>query len=92
MANSIFKLIHELKTVAVMALLQSLIYSLSVYGFRMVSVHNVKGAVGVDIFYSTLQFLMVYKISNKLHKKETVFAWIGIVIGATVGTVIGMRI
>jgi len=92
MANSIFKLIHELKTVAVMALLQSLIYSLSVYGFRMVSVHNVTGAVGVDILYSTLQFLMVYKISNKLHKKETVFAWIGIVIGATVGTVIGMRI
>ena len=92
MANSIFKLIQELKTVAVMALLQFLIYSLSVYGWRMVSAHNVAGAVGVNILYSTLQFLMVYKISNKLQKKDTVFAWLGIVIGASVGTIIGMRI
>ena len=92
MANSIFKLIQELKTVAVMALLQSLIYSLSVYGWRMVYTHNVPGAVGIDILYSTMQFLMVYKISTKLQKQDTIFAWIGIVIGATVGTIIGMRI
>jgi hypothetical protein len=92
MANSIRKLIHELKTIGVMALLQSLIYSLSVYGWRMVYTHNVSGAVGIDIIYSTMQFLMVYKISTKIKKQDTIFAWIGIVIGAAIGTVIGMRI
>ena len=92
MANSSRKVIHELKTVGVMALLQSLIYSLSVYGWRMVYTHNVPGAVGIDILYSTMQFLMVYKISTKLQRQDTIFAWIGIVIGAAAGTVIGMRI
>jgi hypothetical protein len=92
MANSSRKVIHELKTVGVMTLLQFLIYSLSVYGWRMVYTHNVLGAVGIDIIYSTMQFLMVYKISTKLQKQDTIFAWVGIVIGAAAGTVIGMRI
>jgi len=79
----------HLRNLLVMIVGQFLSYSIVVYSWRAIAEKNVNKAVLVDIIYCTVQYHIIRKIANS---KDSMWTWLGMVIGGCLGTYVGMII
>ena len=79
----------NIKEILKLALYQFCIYSLSVYGWRLIASDQLWAAVLIDIVYSWTSYFMIQTISTS---KKIKLDLIGITIGVVFGTIVGMKL